>query len=47
MRPSTRHAIDMLYHCKWNLPEAAKYAKLSNDEMKRTFNRFCKFKWHT
>ena len=37
MRPSTRHAIDMLYRCKCNLPEAAEYADMSNDEMKRTF----------
>ena len=36
MRPSTRHAIDMLYRCKWNLPEAAEYADMSNDEMRRT-----------
>ena len=38
---------DVEHHiCEYadNAFEAAEYAKLSNDEMRRTFNRFCKFK---
>ena len=40
MRPETRKAMEMLYHCKWNLPKAAKHANLTNKEMKITFNEY-------
>ncbi|ADO98419.1 hypothetical protein HOT69_gp031 [Cyanophage S-TIM4] len=43
MRPETRHAMEMLFHSKWNLPKAAKHANLTNKEMKITFNEYCNF----
>ena len=43
MRPETRHAMEMLFHAKWNLPKAAKHANLSDKEMKITFNEYCNF----
>tara|TARA_Y100001963_G_scaffold47434_1_gene66847 strand:- start:1000 stop:1194 length:195 start_codon:yes stop_codon:yes gene_type:complete len=43
MRPETREAMEMLFAAKWNLPQAAKYCKLTYKEMKITFNEYCNF----
>ena len=43
MRQETRHAMEMLFRAKWNVPEAAKYCGLSQKEMKITFNEYCNF----
>ena len=43
MRPETRKSMEMLFHAKWNLPTAAKHARLTNKEMKITFNEYCMF----
>ena len=43
MRPETRKSMEMLFSAKWNLPKAAKYANLTNKEMKITFNEYCNF----
>jgi hypothetical protein len=43
MRPETRKSMEMLFSAKWNLPKAAKYANLTNKEMKITFNEYCAF----
>lgn len=43
MRPETRKSMEMLFEAKWNLPKAAKHAKLTNKEMKITFNEYCAF----
>tara|TARA_B100000927_G_scaffold291486_1_gene293933 strand:- start:1529 stop:1699 length:171 start_codon:yes stop_codon:yes gene_type:complete len=41
MRPETRHAMEMLWGAKWNLPTAALHCGLTNKEMKITFNEYC------
>jgi hypothetical protein len=33
--------MEMLFSAKWNLPKAAEHAKLTNKEMKITFNEYC------
>jgi len=43
MRPETRTSMEMLFTAKWNLPKAAEHAKLTNKEMKITFNEYCNF----
>ena len=43
MRPNTREAMEMLFHAKWNVPEAAKHCGLTVKEMKITFNEYCRF----
>ena len=43
MRPETRKAMEMLFTAKWNLPKAAEHARLTNKEMKITFNEYCNF----
>ena len=43
MRPETRKSMEMLFTAKWNLPKAAEHAKLTNKEMKITFNEYCVF----
>ena len=43
MRPETRKSMEMLFSAKWNLPKAAEHAKLTNKEMKITFNEYCAF----
>ena len=43
MRPETRKSMEMLFTAKWNLPKAAEHAKLTNKEMKITFNEYCAF----
>ena len=43
MRPETRKSMEMLFHAKWNLPNAAKNANLTDKEMKITFNEYCAF----
>ena len=42
MRPETRQSMEMLFSAKWNLPKAAKNAKLTDKEMKITFNEYCR-----
>ena len=41
MRPETREAMEMLFSAKWNLPTAAKHCRLTQKEMKITFNEYC------
>jgi hypothetical protein len=41
MRPETRQSMEMLFAAKWNLPKAAKNCKLTEKEMKITFNEYC------
>jgi len=41
MRPETRQSMEMLFAAKWNLPQAAKNANLTDKEMKITFNEYC------
>ena len=43
MRPETREAMEMLFSAKWNLPTAAKHCRLTEKEMKITFNEYCNF----
>ena len=43
MRQETRHAMEMLFRAKWNVPQAAKHCGLSQKEMKITFNEYCNF----
>tara|TARA_A200000159_G_scaffold30347_1_gene26939 strand:- start:503 stop:667 length:165 start_codon:yes stop_codon:yes gene_type:complete len=43
MRPETREAMENLFTATWNLPTAAKHCKLTNKEMKITFNEYCAF----
>jgi hypothetical protein len=43
MRLKTREAMEMLFHAKWNVPEAAKHCGLTVKEMKITFNEYCRF----
>jgi len=42
MRPETRQSMEMLFVAKWNIPKAAKNAKLTDKEMKITFNEYCR-----
>ena len=41
MRTETREAMEMLFSAKWNLPTAAKHCRLTQKEMKITFNEYC------
>ena len=43
MRPETRQSMEMLFAPKWNLPQAAENARMTNKEMKITFNEYCVF----
>ena len=43
MRPETRESMEMLFSAKWNLPTAAKHCRLTQKEMKITFNEYCNF----
>ena len=43
MRIETREAMEMLVSAKWNLPTAAKHCRLTEKEMKITFNEYCNF----
>ena len=43
MRIETRDAMEMLFSAKWNLPTAAKHCRLTEKEMKITFNEYCNF----
>ena len=35
--------MEMLFTAKWNVPQAAKHCKLTEKEMKITFNEYCAF----
>lgn len=43
MRQETRHAMEMLFVSKWNLPKAAEYCNLTEKECKIVFNEYCNF----
>lgn len=43
MRKETRKSMEMLWSAKWNLPTAAKYANLTNKELKIIFNEYARF----
>jgi len=40
---NVKEANEALFTAKWNLPQAAKNAGLTNKEMKITFNEYCAF----
>jgi hypothetical protein len=42
MRPETRESMEMLFTAKWNIPKAAKNAKLTEKECKIIFNEYCR-----
>jgi hypothetical protein len=42
MRYETRHAMEMLYHAKWNVPQAAKSCNLTVKECKIVFSEYCR-----
>ena len=41
MRKATRESMDMLFRARWNLPTAAKHAKLTCKETKLAFAGWC------
>tara|TARA_E500000318_G_scaffold19314_2_gene20137 strand:+ start:2280 stop:2435 length:156 start_codon:yes stop_codon:yes gene_type:complete len=42
MKSKTQQSMEMLFCSRWNLPKAAKNAKLTNKEMKIIFNEYCR-----
>ena len=47
MISSTTKAMEMLYSCKWNLPEASTYCGLSWNETKEQFKNYLTMKIDT
>ena len=47
MISSTTKAMEMLYSCKWNLPEASAYCGLSWDKTKKKFEDYLTMKIDT
>ena len=47
MISSTTKSMQMLYSCKWNLPQAASYCGLSWDETKQQFRDYLTMKIDT
>ena len=47
MISSTTKAMEMLYSCKWNLPEASRYCGLSCDKTKKKFKDYLTMKIDT
>ena len=47
MISSTTKAMEMLYSCKWNLPEASAYCGLSWDKTKKKFKDYLTMKIDT
>jgi hypothetical protein len=42
MRQETRHAMEMLYHSKWNVPQAAQACNLTVKECKIVFSEYAR-----
>ena len=42
MRYETRHAMEMLYHAKWNVPQAALASNLTVKECKIVFGEYAR-----
>ena len=47
MISSTTKSMEMLYSCKWNLPEASRYCGLSWNETKEQFKNYLTMKIDT